>query len=199
MLNRAGKKVRHVLLEGPDCSGKTTLAKHLSQDHGFSVHAEGPPPQEAYFWHGPESAVGDQGKGFWSLMPYYKGVVGKAEGPTVFDRLLHSEWAYAPVMRPGNIGTDTDEIVHFSDWFRGLGGLIVLCLPPYSVCRDRWIQRKGLDHRSEYLEREAQLYQVWAAYSNMRVLMRPHRVFDLVVTGNWDDEKEGFPCHVLCR
>lgn len=88
-----------VVLEGPDCAGKTTLAEALTANYG-TVRANGKPPEDE------------------SLFEHYAGQVAlAAKVPselTVFDRLHVGELIYGPLFR-GRSALSTEEICLIED------------------------------------------------------------------------------------
>lgn len=88
-----------VVLEGPDCAGKTTLAEALTAERG-TVRANGKPP------------VGRP------LFEHYAGQVALAAGSpselTVFDRLHVGELIYGPLFR-GKSALSIEEIYLLED------------------------------------------------------------------------------------
>jgi hypothetical protein len=71
-----------IILEGPDGSGKTTLAKNLEK-FGYTYLHQGPPGQENLF------------ERYKRVLTTYQRTGGKV----VCDRLFHGELVYGPVMR----------------------------------------------------------------------------------------------------
>ena len=72
----------HVIIEGPDCVGKSTLAHRLCDEYGFAYHHEGVPAGEG------------------SLLEHYAKLLLKDQS-TCFDRHFVGEPVYSAVMRNG--------------------------------------------------------------------------------------------------
>lgn len=108
--------MRHVILEGPDGAGKTTLAQKLIKKHGFLYHHEGPPPE-----------------GSGSLLHYYAERLLDAKEPTVFDRFHLGEMVYGPLLR-GASRISGEEAVLMNRLIAGTGTVVLGCLPPFGVC-----------------------------------------------------------------
>jgi len=117
--------LNHVILEGPDGAGKTTLAEFLRQ-RGYAYRHEGPPP-------------GDGG----SLLDYYTRRLLEAEAPTVFDRLHVGEVVYGPLLR-GQSRLTALELTLLHRVVSSLGAQMVLCMPSWETCLANTNNRKEL-------------------------------------------------------
>ena len=85
-----------VVLEGPDCAGKTTLAQRLAESRRASVIVtNGPPPDGV------------------ALLDHYSSQITRAIASpnrlTVFDRLHAGELIYGPLFR-GQSGLSADDV-----------------------------------------------------------------------------------------
>lgn len=102
--------MRHLIIEGPDGAGKTTLAHDLCKRYGMAYHHEGPPPNPGAFEH-------------------YRSLLDWPE-PTVFDRLHVGELVYGPLLRGGSQLTleQANLLNRKAD--------LVICLPPWETCLD---------------------------------------------------------------
>lgn len=107
--------MKHIILEGPDGAGKTTLARQLCHEYGMGYHHEGPPP--------------DRG----DLTAYYAGLMLRTERRTVFDRLHLGEFVYGPLLRGASRLTAADAVM-MDRLTNGTGTSVVVCLPPLDTC-----------------------------------------------------------------
>lgn len=138
---------RHVIIEGPDGAGKTTLARAICKQLKMRYHHEGPPPLGV------------------SAFEHYARLIGGAQWPTVFDRLYLGEMVYGSLYR-GDPRINVDHVNLFNRWLRGSGSIIVYCRPPLETCLEQIRARK------DEVEREVHVtaYQLWDE------LMRSQRV-----------------------
>ena len=98
------------IIEGPDGSGKTTLAEMLSKQTGFPVvHRTQPKSEE-------EKA---------RMMQEYVATI-KTGKNAIFDRCWYSEMAYGPVFR-GESCISVDEMHELEGLLHSLGGFVVYC------------------------------------------------------------------------
>lgn len=129
----------HIIIEGPDGAGKTTLARNLQRLslRPYGYHHEGPPPAGA------------------DPLEYYARLLLSHRVPTIFDRCHLGEVVYPPILR-GTSSTLTNRGLRLMRRLvDGIGAKVVVCLPPLDVVRYRWAEKDlaGL----ELLKREAQL------------------------------------------
>jgi uracil-DNA glycosylase len=108
--------VRHIVLEGPDGAGKTTLAQSLMLRYGFAYHHEGPPPTDAD-----------------PLLHHYARLITDAKVPTVFDRLHLGEMVYGPLLR-GKSRITAEESKLMNRLLLGTGSIVIGCLPQFGTC-----------------------------------------------------------------
>lgn len=107
--------MKHIIIEGPDGAGKTTLARFLCHRHNMGYHHEGPPP------------VGV------SALEHYGRLLAEAPRPTVFDRLHLGEVVYGPLLRGGS-RLSTYDWGLMNRLIRGTGSVVVTCLAPWATC-----------------------------------------------------------------
>ncbi len=114
-----------ILLEGPDGTGKTTLAHDLAEKHGLEyLHFDIPDKPPLDYW-------------FETLINVNK--------PMVIDRLHLSEDAYGPVFRDGSALTDNDRwVMEGWLWARKCG--LVMCLTTWENMAANQLLVKGKYH-----------------------------------------------------
>ena len=113
ILNDLVSRKRLIVLDGSDCSGKTTLANHLADFYGaFVIHRTYTPELD-------------------KRMPEYLGEAisfyETTGGIVVIDRLILSEYVYSSVYRDGMLWDN--ERVKLLDRLEKLGAMHVICLP----------------------------------------------------------------------
>lgn len=111
----------HIIIEGPDCSGKTVLAHQLCKMLAFEYHHEGPPPSNK------------------NLANYYCGMLAMLQMPTVLDRFALGERVYGPILRGkdklGEVGLEkVQQIIVKLNVFQ------ITCLPPDNILWKEFIQ-----------------------------------------------------------
>lgn len=133
-----------IILEGVDCAGKTTLAKELEKC-GYRIIHNGPPPASE------------------DLFKYYSDQIKTAaQAPTVFDRLHIGEMVYGPILR-GKSRITMDQFEELNNTIKGMGGIIVICLPTWRNVIDCWSGRMGQEHIKDY----GQLRESYRAFCNI--------------------------------
>lgn len=136
-----------VIIEGPDCAGKTTLAEAICAATGAAYRHEGPPPATTL-----------------DLAAYYGQRIMLAEhagGNVVFDRLALGELVYGPVARGASRITHED-FAMFERLRKVAGARHVVCLPSFETCRKAWAPRARAGQ--EYITDPARFADVWDGF-----------------------------------
>jgi hypothetical protein len=147
-------RAAHLLLEGPDGGGKTTLAQALCAV-GYAYRHEGPPPPTM------------------PALQHYAGILARLDEPTLLDRFHLGERVYGPIVR-GRSGLTPLSLRLLRRVLNGLGVRIVLCLPSYGTTRANWQRRRECG--GEFLRDDVTFT---ASYQAIAALARDvHDVFD---------------------
>lgn len=150
-----------IILEGPDCAGKTTLAEAVLRDYwGISRH-QGP-------FHGSEPVMNQ----------VVDAVLRGGSAVRVFDRLYHGERVYGPIYR----GEDRLGAAHqrmLDRFMLTRDAVLVKCIAPWSVMKDLWLKRAD-DERfaSDGVDKYV---KVWTEYGHLTTFLP---------TINWDFTKD---------
>jgi thymidylate kinase len=139
----------HIVLEGPDGAGKTTLAKSLVETRGYAYHHEGLPPAE-------------------NMLIYYarqfQVVIDAHERPVIFDRLHLGELVYGEIIRGHNRVGGIRGLRLLELLLQARGAVTILCLPPEKVCIENWFARKG----QEYVQNRDIFSAIYANYKALQ-------------------------------
>lgn len=138
-----------IIVEGPDGSGKTTLAKRVTAIARCkaAVSRHGAYPGEEII-----------------ALRYLKDVMWAVDHPRellVMDRSWISEPIYGAAARGGACRVSDNERYVIEQAALTCGAAVVLCLPPFEACRASWVARLA----GEYVKKEAQLRAVWDGYA----------------------------------
>ena len=161
-----------IILEGPDCGGKTTLMRELTQSHELLAVHNGPFPRLS-------SA---QLPRFYveAMMPMLHGYQSM-----VFDRSWLSEPIYGLAFRNGTDRVGPANRRHLERIAMKHGGVVVLCLPPWEAVKTKWLERKKADSEAEYLDKIEQLKIVYDRYVDLQhATDLPVVVYDYTRHGN---------------
>lgn len=150
-----------IILEGPDGSGKTTLAKE--QKHLEYIHFGAPPRGKLGAWY----QYYDLLEGLWDH---------PRPGGVIIDRFIHGEMIYGPILRGGTDLT-WGHIRMLERVLMGLSARLVICLPPLQIILQNW--SRNLEH--EAIKHEPQMWNIFTFY--LRLLgndlrMLPRSVYD---------------------
>jgi hypothetical protein len=152
----------HFILEGPDGSGKTTLANRLVKLGYVYRHFAAPTPDEDLFQTYLQATI----------------VAGSSEEPIVFDRLAHGELVYGPLLR-GKSKITLEQLRLLERHRRAVGAMTILCRPgDREKAAEAWWRLKA--KRGELLENGEQYLKVWDAYSQFQF----DTMYDIQLPGN---------------
>lgn len=115
-------KSAHIIIEGPDGTGKTTLAQTLCDQAGYAYRHEGPPPAGV------------------TAFQHYAGILASLREPTLLDRFHLGELVYGPLLR-GRSGLDANDMGRLRVQLAALHVQTIICLPPVQVALNNWLER----------------------------------------------------------
>jgi len=135
-----------VILEGPDASGKTTLANALVEEFNAEVRKCGPPETDRPFYE------------------YQARLHACAGARVVYDRFFHGESVYGPIFRERGL-TPTEQF-YLELEATLLNGIVVWCGAPREVILDRIRSR----HDQSYFDKQllTRYDEVTAAYGRVQ-------------------------------
>jgi hypothetical protein len=137
-----------ILLEGPDGGGKSTLAATLSN----TVYHNGPPPAGA-----------SKEETFWWQLAGLRPELGAT--PRVIDRNWPSEQIYHRFAGRPNVFNPIIGRM-FERYLLSVGGVMVMCLPPYIVAYANWYKR--MMEGKELITRDAEFATMYEFYRTYR-------------------------------
>ena len=138
------------IFEGPDCSGKSTLVNEYRHQHVDSMVVH----------HGPYPGMRKRLPQLYveAMRPLLDGYRAQ-----IWDRCWLSEPIYGQAYRDGSRLDQYERMILERIALRH-GAVVVLCLPPWEVVKEKWLERKG----EEYLDKVEQLQSVYDHYSTLR-------------------------------
>lgn len=146
-----------LILEGPDCSGKSTLASELSKYYNA--------PITHYTCH-------------HRMGMLEHAVQGKPGTDEIVDRFHHSEVPYSLYHRQ----TDPDYIgiAMINRALLARKAITILCLPPWKEVKKQWYKRK----KDELIQSETILRHIYKWYAAIRSDGVPQILYDYTVEDN---------------
>lgn len=145
-------KPRVIILEGPDGTGKSTLAAQLATLTGFrSEHLIAPVDEEPI-----------------DTCYRYLDEVRTTNTGIVFDRFHLSEYVYGPIARGVNTMEFTGKVLERELWLT-TRPVVVMCLPPYEVAQENWAKRNAA--RGEMIKSASMYDAVYHAFENIRTTL----------------------------
>jgi hypothetical protein len=133
---------RVIVLEGPDCCGKSTLASTLVTEHGFQLIHLGPPKYEDVFTV------------YTDLLMHALSL----DQPVVFDRLHIGETIYGPMLRQKDLLGDMGvRLLHRV--FAARDVKMIYCIAGW-----RHVEKTYLERGDDLIEKLADLQHVYESY-----------------------------------
>lgn len=156
----------NIILEGPDCSGKTTLAKSGLRDLEYIHYG---PPDDRGAWVQYVNALHD--------LEHEMKV--NPEVNRVFDRFIYGELIYQPLLRPRT--RDPMREWHLRMLERVLlanQAVLVYCKPPHETNLELW--RESASMGNELLKTEKDFDTSYRLYENLMAIRHlPMAIYDL--------------------
>jgi hypothetical protein len=135
----------HIVLEGPDGSGKTTLAQYLVKNWGYRYVHQGQPTHE-------------------NMLVEYARIfleeITQDLRPVVFDRLHVGELVYGPLFRGRDRMFGLRGLKLLNMLLVAKGARTIFCMPPYEVVRKNWVARLKI----EMVKEEKPFQEVYERY-----------------------------------
>lgn len=135
----------NIIIEGPDCSGKSTLISQTFRDHIVVHNGVYRSPIEAF-------------DAYLNQIP--DPAILKGSTPLVLDRSYISEQIYGPIYRQR--GLDDFQVRLLESAYRRIKAVVVLCTPPKAMVLTEWKRRqsKGQEyiHNSEIFDQIVEMY-----------------------------------------
>jgi len=133
-----------IVIEGCDGTGKTTLAREFEKRGFRYVHNGKPTPNEDLF------------------ETYTRQLLDHEKQNVVIDRLHVGEVVYGRIMR-GTSRISTAQLRLLNRLLFGLGGVIILCNPPFAYALGAWQSRQA----REYVGNEFDLESIYRTFNDI--------------------------------
>jgi thymidylate kinase len=136
-----------IILEGPDGTGKSTLAQLIQNHYGLEPFARGTNDRSKLY----EVTRSDTYRGLADA-------VGGFRAPTVADRLYYSELVYADIVgRPCEF--NVVEQGYIERIINAIGMPVVVCCPPLEVAQANALKDEQMDDVNEHYAKIYNAYQ----------------------------------------
>lgn len=166
-----------IILEGPDGSGKTTLAKHLCEL--FDLQYVRPPAAVLSSSNGPQT---ERGLIEWWLEELKRSAIRSYRRQVVYDRTTFiSDPIYRLAMGGRPQGTP-DEMGQGVYVLSGRYDLCIFCLPPF----EKTLEAVHAEGRDKLPLPDEMLYNVWWAYHYFYELWKQF-AFEETILYNWEN------------
>lgn len=142
-----------IIVEGPDCSGKTTLIDNIRRKHDVVVHNG--------VYQSPDAAYTAYRKQLRDFLNMWKEVDLPENSRLILDRSILSQAVYGPIMR--NEQFDALQYSLFQNILKEFNYRIVICLPPFGRIVIPWAKRV----EKEYVDDFEKMCLVYAAYESL--------------------------------
>ena len=139
-----------IIVDGPDGSGKTTLIK------GWDL------PSQHYIHHGAYQGERAIAHHYMDSLMRAEKVLRTGLKTFVMDRSWLAEPIYGAAYRNGEDRIGPGRARMLERVALSLDALVVICLPPYEVCRDNWARRNALGQ--EYVTKESAFKAIYDGY-----------------------------------
>jgi len=134
-----------IIIEGPDGSGKTTLAQSLARIYNATYVHQGPYGDDPFLE---------------ALLTVYN-----RPGPIVLDRAHIGEQVYGPLYRGGDmLGHARRRMLE--RYLLARQAVVVSCEPPYPTCEANW--QAGRERGEEMFDDAARHYIEWAKFTSIQ-------------------------------
>lgn len=138
-----------MIIEGPDGAGKSMLIELMEA-------LPGDRPHDKFDLHHHGAYLGEPEIAHYYLRSLQAGVTTNV----VMDRSWLAEPIYGAVMRGGVNRISNEQAVELQEAAINAQAIVVLCLPPFSLCLKAWRSRR----EKEYPSDEGKLFEIYELY-----------------------------------